>query len=135
MMFNEVLALDDAMLLLALRRTLCATQQCEHYYVLHDTFETQEPYVWDGATQRPWNPLHDWRDTMALAWRYRIGVWPVHGVEQDGEWRDRSWLIQNPYDCQALGCISEEDARRQICRLALWAALAEQQQEVPHAQT
>jgi hypothetical protein len=115
MMFNEVLALDDAILLLALRRTLCATQQCEHYYVLHDRFETQEPYVWDGETQRPWNPLHDWRDTMALAWRLQIelrhgchmrsgGVIPWVCVHQSA----RVYAVQ-----------SEAEARLMICRLAL----------------
>jgi len=117
MTWDEILALDDHALNLALE---------DHVY--HRTWAmmpwcaTASGRVWvldqDGpptyATVPHLYTTTDWEACMALAFVHQIGLSPGS---------PRGWRLQPFAYGRALFATTEAEARRAICRLALWLAL------------
>jgi hypothetical protein len=119
MTFEELLTLDDD----ALNRLIEESCYPEHQWRQICVANSGE-YVWELSLpppQRCWSTvpyLHhtaSWTRTMALAWRYKIGLWPLKPGKE-------GWIVQlqHPGSCTTLAAETEDELRVRICQLAVW---------------
>jgi hypothetical protein len=128
MTFEELLALDDD----ALNRLIEQVCYPEHHWqpgtlTDRDCWELVSPDV-PGRLWSTVPHLHytaSWDRVMALAWRFRIGLWPLPpGTDE--------WIVQYPATCTTLAAETEAALRRRICQLAAWQALQQRIKENVH---
>jgi len=121
MTFADVCQLDSEALNLLIDQVCYPEHEWVHFRVANcqeQLWELSAPDVrgrlW--STVRHLHYTASWEQTMALAWRYRIGVWPLG---RDGQ----AWIVEYPWQEHSLAAQTEEETRSHICRLAVWQAV------------
>lgn len=127
MTWDDVLALNDEALNLAIETHCLGHQwQSEYYYdqggrpmwVLRHpgigTVHSSVPHLYTTES---------WKECMALMWRYHLSL-RAHSLLI-------MWTVELGEDRHGIVVMTEAEARRAICQLALWQALQEGEDVAP----
>ena len=140
----ELCALDET----ALNLLVDATFFARHWEPLRNTYGKiwgyQRCVSTHGHTSATYETLAlgsmqwataDWNIVMPLVWRYNLTLRPrmVHydrrsGAQYDG-WEVSTSLTHTMYGAPVVIVRTEQEARRELCRLALWCCASQKNEE------